>query len=150
MNTVLPYMFSDFFGGHWPMFQGQGTLTYDEFRRTPPTYGRYTVTFKDPGDLIGYMWRSFDTKEAMLAYMKEWGLGATDIDHIEDYSPQMVTRWVVLAHDPFYGKLSGEGYRRRWYFKTKEEADRFAAQLGKPWHLDDVYPIQRERILNNE
>ena len=142
MSIIQPYQYSEFFGGHWPEFAGQGELTLNEFNRNTPLYGRYMVTFQDPDPFIGWMFRAFNSKEEILDYLRQWGLGASDIHHIDDYTPHTRERWVVLAHDPFYGTVSSkEGYRRRWYFDTQAEADAFAETLEKPWYLDDVYLI---------
>lgn len=141
-----PTQFSDYFGGTWPMFQGQGELTYEEFTRKDTKLGCIDVTFEIEGPpLHGWMHRHFDTKQELLDYMRRWGLGATDIDTIYDRTPRFVTKWCVLAYDPFYGSaFSKEGYRRRWYFDTEEEADHFADYgLPKGMVLAEVYQVER-------
>lgn len=147
MRTIYNWEFSKFFGGRWSMFMGQGELTLQEFEREDDRLSmRYYVTFR-PDGFLGYMHRHFNTQAEMLAYMRRWGLGTTDILNIVESDwefRQMVPTWCVLAHDPFYGTLSSkEGYRRRFYFPTEEAAERGAAQLGSNWHVDDIYPTQR-------
>lgn len=143
MRTIQPYQFTDFFGGQWPMFQGQGELTYEEFTRKAPLFGKLVVMFKDPADFTGWMDRAFNDREELLEYMRKWGLGANDICRIMDYTPRVKTLWCVLAYDPFYGgAYSAEGYRRRWYFETEAEAEQKAESLEAPWVVADIYQTQ--------
>lgn len=147
MRTIHRFKFYEFFGGRWPMFTGQGRLTWDEFEREDGRGAlRYFVIF-EPEGFDDTMARSFRSQAELLLYMRRWGLGTTDIRVIYEHDwefRQMVPTWCVLAHDPFYGTLSSkEGYRRRFYFPTEEAAERGAAQLGSNWHVDDIYPTQR-------
>ena len=139
MKVIRQEGLREFFGGRYPIYTGQGEMTQQERERETTLCGKYLVTFHlDESFLTGWMYRAFGTKEEILDYMKEWGLGACDIDRIDDHTPYTFREtWVVQAHDPFYGTAS-KGLLKRWRFNTQQEADEFAAGLEKPWHLDNV------------
>lgn len=148
MKTLAEFF--DFFGGDLPKFYGQGELTLDEMRRVEPLGGCIQVDFDVTEPFLGgYMCRSFRDKEAILDYMRKWGLGVTDIAVIYDRTPKYKTQWCVLAYDPFYGTAySSEGYRRRWYFDTEAQADAFIDGGGLPQGLKlaEVYQVEKRVI----
>ena len=139
MKVIRQAELREFFDGSYPMFVGQGEMTQAERERESFLYGKYLVTFHlDESYWTGWMYRAFNSKQEILDYMKRWGLGADDIDRIDDHSPYCFREsWVVQAHDPFYG-TSGKGHLKRWRFDTKQEADKFADNLEAPWYLDNV------------
>lgn len=139
---IEPYQFSSYFG-HWPMYQGQGELTLEEFNRKDQLVGRVLVEFDIDDVIKGTMCRAFRDKDELLRYMRKWGLGATDIRQIFVSTATFGTspRWCVLAYDPACGSAwSKEGYRRRWYFDTEEEATAFAENcIPAGLRLAEVY-----------
>lgn len=143
---IQPYQFSSYFGC-WPMYQGQGELTLDEFNRQDKMVGRLLVEFDIDEPFKGTMCRAFSDKAGLLRYMRKWGLGATDIRQIFASSLTWGHRpsWCVLAYDPTYGNAwSKQGYRRRWYFDTEEEALAFAdCCIPAGLRLAEVYNIDK-------
>lgn len=143
--NVQVYQFSQYFGGSWPMYQGQGELTIEEFQRPDQMVGCTFVQFEIEEPFVGKMLRAFRDKAELLRYMRKWGLGATDIRVLIDNPLQRDNHWCVLAYDPFYGTAYGtNGYRRRWYFPTQEEAETFAENcIPAGLRLAEVYCIDR-------
>lgn len=144
MRVYHRYEFSEFFGGHWPMFPfpqagtTQADVVREQQRREVGAPKRYTVYF-ELGERT-YMVRHFWSQAGMLAYMRRWGLSATDIDSITEWDWQynaLVPSWRVVARDDFYGSRNG------WYLPTEQAAEAFADRLESRWHVMDIYPVTR-------
>lgn len=136
------------FGGHLPKFYGQGELTEEEIEREQamPARARYLVAFRV--DHYGRrMVRWFGSVREMVGYMREWGLGVTDIISIDERPWSFDQRqpcWCVQVYDPAYGTVSSkEGYRQRLYFPSEEAADRWIDGMPANFRLFDCYPTTR-------